>query len=284
MKNLLIPFVIVCAKIGYAQDSTLLSIEESVTAAMQTKEHTSNTVNPKLVSEKSGYTTEPLMGQRFDRAKWEEVVGSKDYSESETESKQKKELAESGNSKFSRGKQRIERKERNDNQFESKSISVNPSISFILNIIVYALAIGIIGYILFVIFKNVSLKSKGKIITKDTVNDPSTYIADIKELEIDRLLGEAKATGDYRLVIRLYFLGLLRKLDETGHIAWKRDKTNRDYLSELFPKKYFFDEVKTLTRVYEEVWYGDHVYQINAYEEIISSFKIVERKINNSKA
>jgi hypothetical protein len=151
-----------------------------------------------------------------------------------------------------------------------------------LTIIVYALAIAIIGYILFIILKNTSLKSKRKV-TKAPIADASAPVVEIQELEIDRLLREAFAAGNYRLVIRIYFLGLLKRLDHDGIIVWKKDKTNRDYLSELFSKNHYYNEIKSLTGSYEQVWYGDHVFSQQAYESIIFSFQAIDKQLNSSK-
>jgi hypothetical protein len=147
---------------------------------------------------------------------------------------------------------------------------------------VYAGAIGLICYILFRIIKHVSSQANPKIM-KAQVSDDATRIEDIKELEIDRLLKEALASGNFRLAIRIYFLGMLKKLDEDGVILWKKDKTNRDYLGELFSKSHYFEEIKTLTLAYEQVWYGEHDLPVESYHEIISSFKSIDQQLKDSK-
>ena len=169
-----------------------------------------------------------------------------------------------------------------DDESEDSDLAL-PSLSIpFLDVIFYAIAIGIIGYILYLIIKNTSIKSSTKI-AKPENNDPSAPVEDIKELEIDRLLREAMTAGNYRLAIRIYFLALLKKLDEDGLIAWKKDKTNRDYLTELFMKARYYDEVQRLTLAYEEVWYGDHSFSTQTYEEIIASFKTIDQQLNADK-
>jgi hypothetical protein len=296
MKYRLLFFAILLAKIGFAQDSVVLSIEDAIVASQQKEEqsvemNTHGIVSPKIISEKAGYVSEPITGQRFDRIKWKEIIGNTDYSEAESERKKKspqnQDSTQIDTAKRQKSKKRIERMER-ESDIESEQTEPKPVVSYlmasILKFVMYAVVIGIISYILFIIFQNVSIKSRGKKIRADETFDPSAIIEDIQELEINRLLREAKVSGNYRLVIRLSFLGLLKKLDEKGHILWKRDKTNRDYLTELLSKKYYFDEIKNLTQVYEHVWYGDHVYPVHMYEKIISSFKLVDEKLNDSKA
>jgi hypothetical protein len=145
------------------------------------------------------------------------------------------------------------------------------------------LVFGIIGYLLFLVLKNTSLKKKLRI-EKNVTTDPTEQLADIKDLEVDKLLQNAIASGNYPLAIRICFLGLLKKLDEDGLIAWKKDKTNRDYLMELFHNQHHFDEVRRLTLVYEEVWYGDHNFPLNTYQQIIASFKSIDEKLKTPAA
>lgn len=238
-------------------------------------------INPGEVAQKKGYDAEQIQVRKFDSKKWQDIVGDIDYSETEPTWKKKE---ESMGSESSTNGKRLKQSRKNDESEESETSSspAKPFTSPIFNIIVYALIIGLIAYILFLIIRNTSLGSKGKI-AKSDLQDHTAVVEDIKELEIDKLLREAITSGNYRLAIRIYFLGLLKKLDEDGFIVWKKNKTNRDYLSELFSKARYYDEVKTLTFVYEQVWYGDHNLPVKVYEQIISSFKAIDQKLNDSK-
>ena len=274
----------------YAQDSDSLYFEqpseyiEETTASEETTTSPSYPpVNPGEVSQKKGYDREQINVKRFDPKKWEEVVGGKNYTEEKPAAKRKPQVEKgSERSPSSNSGKRVERRLQDDSEDpETSPSTMSPITSSILKIVFYALAIGIIGYILFLIIKNIPRTSKGKI-SKADLPDHSAPVEDIKELEIDRLLREALASGNYRLVIRIYFLGLLQKLDEDGFIVWKKDKTNRDYLSELFQKAHYL-EVKSLTVAYEQVWYGDHNLPVQTYEQIISSFKAIDQKLKTSK-
>ena len=237
-------------------------------------------IDPAMVSQRHGYDLEPLDVKRFDEKQWKNVVGNENYSDGFRIRKPRQAIHDSTQTKTSKGKLRsrpADYDEPDDSEYESIPMS-----SGLLKIVFYVLAFGIIGFILFMIFKNITLKTNRKI-QKSELPDVSAPIADIQELETDRLLREALASGNYRLAIRIYFLGLLKKLDENGTIVWKKDKTNRDYLSELFPKVNYFEDVKSLTRAYEKVWYGGHSLPLHSYEDIISSFKAIDEKINASK-
>ena len=77
--------------------------------------------------------------------------------------------------------------------------------------------------------------------------------------------------------------GLLKKLNEEGFIVWKKDKTNRDYLTELFSKPNYFEEVRRLTLAYEQIWYGDHTLPVESYQKLITEFKSIDQKLHTSK-
>ena len=101
----------------------------------------------------------------------------------------------------------------------------------------------------------------------------------IEELEIDRLLREARESGNYRLVIRIQYLALLKALNSNGLIKWERDKTNREYAMELFSKEALYHEFRTLTLAYETVWYGEHEIDVLGSEQITSAFDSIHKQL-----
>lgn len=274
----------VCALYSFAQDDSV-AYEEYYESTDNAQESTLPILDPSEISEKKGHTTEAIEAKHFDSKKWQEVVGARDYSEAEEKKQKKREESKSKESTSGAEDKRILQRDTDDEEeFEPESSSFSlPINSDFLKVIFYILVIGIIALILFLILKNLKFKSKTKIV-KAALPDVAESVTDIKELEIDRLLREALSTGNYRLAIRIYFLGLLKKLDEDGIILWKKDKTNRDYLSELFLKARYFEEVKVLTLAYEQVWYGDHALSPQMYDQIIASFKAIDQKLNESKA
>lgn len=250
------------------------------------------TVDPREVSHKTGYETEPIRAKNFDPKKWKEIVGNERYSWDETEKDKKdadrqriqSQQQHNRDSLAEKSQQRMEQSEYDEPEDTDVNIPAGAIIlSPILKIIFYLLMIGVIGYILFLVLKNVSLTSRGKKISNAAPSNPSEHVEDIKELEIDRLLREAMASGDYRLAVRICFLGLLKKLDEDGLIVWKKDKTNRDYLTELLSQSNHVAEIRSVTLAYEQVWYGDHDFPKHTYEQILSSFKEIDQKLNASK-
>jgi hypothetical protein len=240
-------------------------------------------IDPKLVTEKNGFTREPIEVKKFDQNKWKKIVGNRDYSSGVRKKKNGKEGDTEGENDYGEGGKRARGESMRDDEYQEDS-SEPMSINFPgLNYIVYALAIAILIYILFLVIKNSTAKRKNTKLSKQLTVIEGTPVDNIQELEIDRLLREAMSSGNYRLAIRIYFLGLLKKLDEDRIIAWKKDKTNRDYLNEIFSKDFHYAEVKRLTLAYEEVWYGDHNLTTDSYESIINSFRDIGAKLNQNR-
>jgi hypothetical protein len=221
---------------------------------------------------------------RFDHKLWEEVVGAKDYNEQEQVKRPKRLTPDSTQVSKAPGNKRrmpVESVEEDDSESSSGGFSFNTSMR--LDWIIYGLVVGLIVYVLVLILRNISLKSDKKVTPKALAPADVIVIEDIQELETDRLLREAISSGNYRLAVRMCFLGMLKTLDEDGFIKWKRDKTNRDYLSELFTRQHYYDEIRQLTLNYEVVWYGEHDLTPVAYEDLIGSFKALGSKLNSSK-
>ena len=228
--------------------------------------------------------SEEIELNRFDHKVWEEVVGAKDYNEQQQVKRPKHPKPDSTQvSKAHGNKRRMPAESAEDDDPESSSGSFSFNTRLRLDWIIYGLVVGLIVYVLFLIIRNISLKSDKKITPKTLVPADVAVIEDIQELETDRLLREAISSGNYRLAVRMCFLGLLQTLDEDGMIKWKRDKTNRDYLSELFTRQHYYDEIRQLTLDYEVVWYGEHDLTPGAYEDLIGSFKAMGSKLNSSK-
>jgi hypothetical protein len=69
------------------------------------------------------------------------------------------------------------------------------------------------------------------------------------------LLGRAEAEGEYTAAIRLLYLDILKKLQDGGHIRYRRDYSNRDYRRQLSGSTYGADFTQ-VTGLYERFWYG----------------------------
>jgi hypothetical protein len=208
-------------------------------------------VSPEKLTE--DYRSQPLTIKKFDDKKWKEVVGETDFNEKPEEKEKEK---------------------------EKQPLQIQRWDGAILQPIAYVLMIAIIIALLYFVIRNTTFEARLK---KSTIqhDDASQPIENIEELDIHALLQQALAQGNYRLAVRLYYLSLLKSLNQVGLITWKKDKTNREYLTELFSKDQYFDDVRKLTLAYEQVWYGEHAITQESFQQLTVRFETVNQKLNN---
>lgn len=70
-----------------------------------------------------------------------------------------------------------------------------------------------------------------------------------------KLIAQSVANNNYRLATRYHYLQALQKLVAKGAIQFTADKTNYQYLAELYGKPYY-NNFAALTLNYEYAWYG----------------------------
>lgn len=79
---------------------------------------------------------------------------------------------------------------------------------------------------------------------------------DINSLDFDKLIEKYTSLMDYRMAVRYFYLRLLKTLNNKGMIAWRINKTNRDYMTELAGSR-LTGSFDMLSSFYEYTWYGD---------------------------
>lgn len=90
---------------------------------------------------------------------------------------------------------------------------------------------------------------------------------DIFSIDYEQELEKAIANQNYRLGVRLMYLHVLRMFSEKNIIQYKIERTNSDYLLQLFNTSYYKDFFR-LTRNFEYVWYGKFDISQAAFEII----------------
>jgi hypothetical protein len=227
--------------------------QDSTYAAEQAETPPQVVVDPKDLQTTRYYKDENIAVKKFDQKKLKEITGSANYEE-------KPEEPDPAKKDFSMPK-------------------VAPWGGAILRLLAYVIIIGVIVALIYFVLKNISIDLK---IRKENLAgiDITAPVENIEDLDTQALLAKALQDGNLKLAVRLYYLRLLQKLNENGIIHWKKDKTNRDYLSEIFSRDYHYEEVKKLTLAYELVWYGDHTLSAESFQGIIQSFETVHQKIN----
>ncbi|MBT1698699.1 DUF4129 domain-containing protein [Fulvivirgaceae bacterium PWU4] len=244
--------------------------------------------DPSTLPSTREYASGKMEVRKFDPKRWREVVGGHDYNDTrkrkkppEKQEQQLKKESESSDLEYGPRRRPSNSDDAADYDEDYDGGDSSVGLGFlgpIMQIVFYCMIAAIIVLILYQIARNVSYRANPKK-AADKSKSPDE-VHDITELDTEGLIRNAHLAGNYKLAIRLYFLHLLKKLNENGVIVWTKDKTNRDYLSELFSKQYYFDEVRKLTLAYERVWYGEHIPTAETYEALSSEFKAIDQKLN----
>jgi hypothetical protein len=94
----------------------------------------------------------------------------------------------------------------------------------------------------------------------------------LETAELDPIIKKAIAAKNFPLAIRLYYLAILKELTLAGAIVWKKDKTNRIYVREMQPHP-LMETFRTVTAIFERVWYGDTPLDETGFQSIQPSFQ-----------
>jgi len=161
---------------------------------------------------------------------------------------------------------------------EEKNLSFAASMMFqtILWLVIIA------GFAAFVVIylanSNVSLFRKaGKSLSSAEEGDIETD--NIFEINYQREIEKAASNGNYRFAVRLMFLRALKNLSDKKVIQYKQDRTNFDYLMQLYSTRYYTDFFR-LTRNYEYSWYGQFAIEPEKYTIIKNDFENFDHNLN----
>jgi hypothetical protein len=99
--------------------------------------------------------------------------------------------------------------------------------------------------------------------------------------DLDALLNEALQNRLFYLALRIQFLMVLRSLEQKGYITQKKDKTNGDYLREMYANKYY-PEFSQLTVVFEKIWYGNKLINEKDYSLLSVYYQKFKEKVTRN--
>jgi hypothetical protein len=134
----------------------------------------------------------------------------------------------------------------------------------------YAVILIVILTVLVLLLKNITIPQKLK-------NAEISYTDDqieerLMETDIERLIRLALENGNYQLAIRYTFLKTLKSLVEHNKLNWKKQYTNRDYLTQLYQTNYY-EGFRAIVLTYERKWYRDDVSTMEEFEHYKNSCK-----------
>lgn len=137
--------------------------------------------------------------------------------------------------------------------------------SDIWEFVFYAIALAIFGYALLGFLKMDvgSLFSAKKRSTRGVFTETQE---DLREKNFLSLAEGALQQNDLRLTIRMYYMHVLKILDEREVILWSPRKTNQDYLRECRLRE-IMPAFARLIYLFDHSWYGDFPVDLPLVEE-----------------
>jgi Domain of unknown function (DUF4129) len=225
-------------------DSTIFNENE----VLDTAEDNRPRVSPyKAAQEK--YNSEAIQRRDVDAEKWRKATAGIDYS-----------------------------KDKEEKQTRQRSNSNNGALAGVfLELLKWFFIIGGVVLVAFLIFRfigegNIFNARSRKIGVVSEEIDLNNIEENLETAELDPIIKKAIAAKNFPLAIRLYYLAILKELTLAGAITWKKDKTNRIYVQEMQPHP-LMETFRTVTAVFERVWYGDTALDEAGFVSIQPSFQ-----------
>jgi hypothetical protein len=157
----------------------------------------------------------------------------------------------------------------------NSSLSGFESLSLILQILLYALVLGVIGFLIYKFapfiagrFRwNYTSGKQERVILGERISAEET--AQNLFAEAENLARE----GNLRGAIRKGYIALLCDLNDRKIIGLSRHKTNRDYLRDVREKKDLYQNMNGLTSNFERHWYGFESAEEKDWQEFRNGYK-----------
>jgi hypothetical protein len=186
---------------------------------------------------------------------WEKSREGLDYSTEQKKKKEKQQQPQEAN------------QERNIAEFLMRL--TNSKVFKILSIVI------IIGLLVFIIIRLIKTSSSGKGKRVPNLNVQQALLDienDLPDADLSRLLNMTIDAKDYKSAVRILYLHVIQQLHTHRHIAWKKDKTNNDYVREMRSHS-GYQSFRDLTLLFEVIWYGDTDINEGLYNKVEPAFK-----------
>lgn len=157
----------------------------------------------------------------------------------------------------------------------NNNVSVGGDMGFLQYVLFVLLAV-LLGFLIYQLFFKFSFDDKGSKVIDDFEELAPTQIPK-SELEI--MLEKALANDDFRGAIRLYFIFIIKVLNEKEWIRWEKKKTNFSYLIEMRGKPQYESFIDAVS-IYEFVWYGNYNVKKEDFSSLEPKFKGLLNNLN----
>ncbi len=132
-------------------------------------------------------------------------------------------------------------------------------------VLLAAIFVGLLTW--YLMSSNILVFGKRKRKIESDAGDMEEMPEDIFSIPYEREIQKATANKNFRLATRLLFLQMLRQMADRNVIQYKQERTNFDYLSQLYKTNYYEGFMK-LARNYEYAWYGKFEVSEDAFATI----------------
>lgn len=120
-------------------------------------------------------------------------------------------------------------------------------------------------------------RSRAKKIS-DEATEGGNLPEDIFSIHYDHEIARAVKASDYRLAVRLQYLQTLTMLAGRNLIHFRADRTDSDYLADLFKGPYYRDFFN-LSRNFAYVWYGQFAISADTYDLLQRDFVAFKNRV-----
>ncbi len=160
-----------------------------------------------------------------------------------------------------------------------------PWVNHLLSLSKYLLYLLLIVAVVIVVRELAQRIQKG-----DKNNDLSTNVKIISEdvelnftdENLDKLILKNSNEGNYRMALRYHFIKVLKMMVSKNIVEWDPDKTNTDYRYEI-QSLALSTKFSTVSRIYEYVWYGEFLLDMDQYLHAKSQFEDIYQDIESFK-
>lgn len=150
-----------------------------------------------------------------------------------------------------------------------------------IEIIFKVIAFLVIAYAVYIIVRVILNKEGnwvfGKSTTKKIIQHQDIE-RNLQNVDFEKLIKDTLKQGNNRLVIRYYYLWLLKKMSEKAIIDWNIEKTNSDYLYEIKITQ-LREDFSYASYLYDYIWYGEFELDQNTFEIAQNKFEKTLRSI-----
>lgn len=146
--------------------------------------------------------------------------------------------------------------------------------------LLWVLVVGgfVVLIIWFLVSSDVQLFRKTPPVVAKPEDEEEYTTENLFDIDYNSALKRAVAARNYRLAIRLLYLQTLKDLALHNLIQFRQERTNSDYLVQLFSTAYYKDFFR-LTRNFEYAWYGKFDVSQPAYELIEREFYTFKQRM-----